>query len=399
MLISTGKLTRDALANQVVVVTGAGGGIGFEAVRSLLWLGARVIIAELDTHKGTEAAQRLAAELGAENLLFVQTDVGNEEDVQRLAREAQRRFGKVDVVLNNATLAPHGKPVHESSIEDWDISYRVNLRGPVLMAQAFIPAMLARRHGIFVCVSSKGAAYLGAYESMKAAQVHLAETLDAELENSGVIAFTIGPGLVPTETAQSAIEHIAPMMGLTLDEFYAMNQGAILSVEAAGAGFAAAIALADQFKGQEISSLQALISAQIEIVSQPTAQGVSAVGDSAQAASLCRQVHRTLEEQARGWQQRSIFERQWMQRDFKKNAGMPVEQWLAALAQLERQLAAGDQTGVKDMPPLERLAGFYAHMGALAKGYEKDQAKLAEALRHIDSWIAEVNQLRTALGS
>jgi hypothetical protein len=78
---------------------------------------------------------------------------------------------------------------------------------------------------------------------------------------------------------------------------------------------------------------------------------------------------------------------------------MPVEQWRDALAQLERQLAPGDQTGVKDMPPLDRLAGFYAHMGDLAKGYEKDRTKLAEALRHIDSWIAEVNRLQAVLAA
>jgi NAD(P)-dependent dehydrogenase (short-subunit alcohol dehydrogenase family) len=397
MLISTGKLTRDSLANQVIVVTGAGGGIGFEAARSLLWLGARVIIAEVDKHRSAEAAQRLAAEFGADHVLFVQTDVGSEEDVQRLARAAQHRFGQVDVVLNNATLAPHGKPVHESSIEDWDSSYRVNLRGPVLLAQAFLPGMVARQHGIFVCVSSKGAAYLGAYESLKAAQVHLAETLDAELENTGVIAFTIGPGLVPTATAQAAVQHIAPLMGLTLDAFYTMNQGAILSVEAAGAGFAAAIALAAQFKGQEISSLQALIAAQLEVSAQPTASHPLSSDERKHALSWCRQVRRTLEEQAQGWQQRSIFERQWMLRDFKKNAGMPVEQWRAALTQLEHQLETSESIDPQDMPPLARLAGFYAHLGELAKGYEKDQAKLAESMTHINRWIEEVKWLQDAL--
>jgi NAD(P)-dependent dehydrogenase (short-subunit alcohol dehydrogenase family) len=399
MLISTGKLTRESLAQQTIVVTGAGGGIGYEAARSLLWLGARVVIAEVDKRKGTEAAQRLANEFGPEGILFVQTDVGDEQAVQRLAREVQPRFGQVDVVLNNATLAPYGKPVYESAIKDWDISYRVNLRGPVLLAQAFLPGMLARRHGVFVCVSSKGAAYLGAYESMKAAQVHLAETLDAELENSGVIAFTIGPGLVPTDTARSAVEHIAPMMGLSLDEFYQMNQGAILSVEAAGAGFAAAIALAEQFKGQEISSIQALISAQIEFASQPAAQRTLSSDENTQALACCRQVRRTLEEQAQGWQQRSIFERQWMLRDFKKNAGLPVEQWLAALTQLEHRLEASESINPKDMPPLDRLAGFYVHLGVLAKGYEKDQAKLAESMTHIERWIEEVKRLQDVLTS
>lgn len=70
MLILTGKLTRDSLANQVIVVTGPGGGIGFETARSLLWLDARVVIAEVDKHKGTEAVPRLAAEFGSDSVLF-----------------------------------------------------------------------------------------------------------------------------------------------------------------------------------------------------------------------------------------------------------------------------------------------------------------------------------------
>lgn len=66
-----------------------------------------------------------------------------------------------------------------------------------------------------------------------------------------------------------------------------------------------------------------------------------------------------------------------MLRDFKKNAGMPVEQ----------------------APPIERLARFYVHLGELAKGYEKDQAKLVKSLTYIDGWVAEVNRLREALGA
>ena len=101
-----------------------------------------------------------------------------------------------------ATIAVLGM-VKDVPIEHWDASYKVNLRGPVLMAQKFLPDMIKRRHGIFVCVSSKGMAFLGGYETFKAAQLHLGDTLDAELEGTGVISFTIGPGLIPTETVWS----------------------------------------------------------------------------------------------------------------------------------------------------------------------------------------------------
>ena len=215
------------------------------------------VIAEINEAKGKAAAETLAGEFDARRVAFVRTDVGDEASVQNLYQEAVRRYGKVDAVINNATIAVLGT-VKELPIEKWDASYRVNLRGPVLMARTFLPDMISRKHGTFVCVSSTGTAYLGGYETFKAAQVHLANTLDAELEGTGVIAFTIGPGLVPTETASAAVNRLAPLMGMTVEEFFALNKNAVLTPEEAGAGFAAGIVFAEQFKGMEISSLQAL---------------------------------------------------------------------------------------------------------------------------------------------
>ena len=192
-IISQLGLKTDATARETVVVTGAGGGIGYEAARALLWLGANVVIAEINETKGTAAVEKLAAEFESSRVAYVRTDVGDETSVQNLYQEAMRRFGRVDAVINNATIAVLGT-VKEAPIEKWDASYRVNLRGPVLMARTFLPDMISRRHGTFVCVSSTGTAYLGGYETFKAAQVHLANTLDAELEGTGVIAFTINFG-------------------------------------------------------------------------------------------------------------------------------------------------------------------------------------------------------------
>jgi NAD(P)-dependent dehydrogenase (short-subunit alcohol dehydrogenase family) len=108
MLIETGSLTRQSLAGQVAVVTGAGGGIGFEAARALVWLGAHVVIAEINRHTGREAAARLMKEWGADTVTFVHTDVGDQRSVNGLARQVLHSLGKVDIVLNNATIAPLG---------------------------------------------------------------------------------------------------------------------------------------------------------------------------------------------------------------------------------------------------------------------------------------------------
>jgi hypothetical protein len=307
----------------------------------------------------------------------------------------------VDIVLNNATVATLGL-VKDVAIQAWDSSYRVNLRGPVLLARAFLPGMLARNQGVFVCVSSTGTAHLGAYETFKAAQVHLANTLDAELEGTNVITFTIGPGLVPTPTAQAAVEHLAPLMGLSVDEFFALNKGVVLSVEEAGAGFAAAVALAEQFRGQEILSTQALKAAQINLSTPPASSAGPSASDGRieQALVLCRRVRITLADQSEGWKQRSLFERQWVIRDFKKTAGQPVEQWLEVLRQIEHNLEERElHAAVVLEAPLSRLARYYQHLGELAKGYERDPAKLQEALRHVNAWQAEAEQLQQLLQS
>lgn len=393
-IISRLGLKPEALRGETVIVTGAGGGIGYEAARALLWLGANVVIAEIDQLKGWKAQETLQAEFGKDRALFVHTDVGEEASVRNLYQQSLQHFGRVDAVINNATIAALGQ-VKDLPIEEWDKSYRVNLRGPVLMAKTFLPDMIERDHGVFACVSSTGTAFLGGYETFKAAQVHLANTLDAELEGTQVIAYTIGPGLVPTETARKAVAQLAPLMGMSVDQFFEMNKGAVLSVEEAGAGFAVSVVLARKFRGQEISSIQVLKAADIHFGSaQPEAGPAEIEADKREPAlASCEAVLVTLQQLAEGWKSRSLFERQWSIRDFKKTAGMPVEEWQQTI----RQLAEDLQHGVVSQPPLERLAGYYEHLAELAKGYEKDPVKLADNLRHVYRWQEEVKELMKAI--
>jgi NAD(P)-dependent dehydrogenase (short-subunit alcohol dehydrogenase family) len=395
-------LKQNTLHGETVIVTGAGGGIGFEAARSLLWLGASVVIAEVDQQTGRMAEVTLEKEFGKDRVLFVHTDVGDETSVQNLHHLCIMAFGKVDAVINNATIAVLGE-VKDLPIAEWDRSYRVNLRGPVLMARTFLPDMIKRNHGVFACVSSTGTAFLGGYETFKAAQVHLANTLDAELEGTGVIAYTIGPGLVPTETASKAVAKLAPQMGMSVEQFFEMNKGAVLPVEEAGAGFALSIVFAAKFRGQEISSMQALRAADIPQVGAAETENESVAvslekrsypeGHLRQARALCEAVRVTLKEQSEDWKRRSLFERQWVIRDFRKTAGMPVEEWLETLNQLEDNL----ERGTISHPPLEQLAGYYNHLADLARGYEKDTAKLQEDLCHVYRWRDEVNELEQML--
>lgn len=206
----------------------------------------------------------------------------------------------------------------------------------------------------------------------------------------------------------TAIRDLAPRLGLDLEQLFEMNRATVLSVEAAGAGFAAAVANAERYGGQEISSTQALVDAGIDVPEpvMPRQEGASADGASRAAlqphptrvleadgqalGELCNAVIETLEEQVAGWKDRSFFERQWVVRDFKHTAGMPVERWLEVLRHAHDEAIGG---GTATRPPLEKLAGYYAHLGDLARGYVKNPVERDAQLAVVAGWKGQVERL------
>ena len=151
------------------------------------------------------------------------------------------KYGCPDVLFNNATITAMGA-VEDVPIANWDKSYAVNFRAPLLLTQLLLPLMKNKNSGTVVFVSSSGAApFMGAYEVFKTAQVELCNTLFGELENTNINVYSIGPGLVKTETAMKGIEVVSSRFGMTTEEFYRMNERHILGVEEAGTGFALSV--------------------------------------------------------------------------------------------------------------------------------------------------------------
>jgi len=377
----------------VALVSGAGRGIGFEASRALLWLGAKVVIAEIDPSNCERATRILQLEFGEQTVLGVPADIGDESDVARIAKVASDKFGRVDVVLNNATSLDIGA-VKDASADAWDRGYHVILRGPVLLAKAFLPGMVARRHGVFACVSSSGAApYMGPYEVFKTAQVELANTIAAEVEGTGVRAFAIGPGIVRTPGFMEGGSKVAALMGISTEELLEMNKSALLTVEEAGVGFAGSIALAERYDGSETSSIQVL--RDIGIVSTAEEAKVSPSG-SPQSSQLLDEVVATYAEQSKGWKERNLFQRQWVYRDFKKQTGMSVDEMGAELGNIANSLKGG-KVSEKTIGTLNKLGEYYKHQQGLLQGFEKDPRKLQENLKEIQTWIDEIQSLIVSL--
>jgi len=408
MLISKANLKPNSLKGEVAIVTGAGRGIGFEAARALVWLGANVIIAEVDDKNGKAAEENINEEFGSGKTFFVKVDIGNEKDIDQLSETATKKFGKVDIVLNNATVFPMGA-VRDAPIDSWDFSYHVNLRGPVLLAKKFLPNMLSRNHGVFVCVSSSGAApFMGPYEVFKTAQVELSNTVSAEVEGTGVYAFTIGPGISKTPGFAEGGTKVAQFMGMSLDELFALNKNAQITPEAAGAGFAIAIALAKKYHGQETSSIQVLREANIplneqeETVAQkqepnqePKTQETK-ISENRNVSELYNAVSKTYLEQSEGWKKRNLFERQWISRDFKKTTGLSINEMQTTMKSLSDSLKKGNSI-VEFIEPINKLAGYYLHQQEQLRGFEKNPQKLKDNLKIIDSWITDANALLHAL--
>ena len=393
LVISRGNLKKDQLKGKTAVVSGAGRGIGYETARSLIWLGTEVVIAEINKKSGEAAEKRLNEEFGSEKAFFIHTDVSKENSIKNLKAVTDKRFGKVDIIINNAINIFVGA-VHTVGIKGWDSSYQTNLRGPTMFTTYFLPGMLKRNEGTIVFVSSSGAApYIGAYEVFKTAQVELSNTLSAELENTGVITFTIGPGIAKTEGLMENISKIADLYEKTVEEFLKMSESAAISVEAAGAGYAAAVALAHKYRGLETSSFQTLADAGIEIKTD-IKDVYHLFGEKKDAAFLLvSDIRKTLLEQSEAWQKRSVFERQWIFRDFKKHTGAAPEYFLSLLSELKTAIKDNDkrpESLIRKLQ-LQKLADYWKNQKELLKGYEKDPKKFEEYSEIIRGWIKTID--------
>ena len=150
MLIAQTPISRTALKGHIAVITGAGQGIGRETARALAYLGAAVVIAEIN-ETGLETQHVITSEGGT--ALFVTTDVADPGSMEDLHRRVQETFGDVDILVNNAA-AFTTKPVLEHTVEEWDRIFAVNVRGAFLGIKAFLPTMLARKKGVIVTMES-----------------------------------------------------------------------------------------------------------------------------------------------------------------------------------------------------------------------------------------------------
>jgi NAD(P)-dependent dehydrogenase (short-subunit alcohol dehydrogenase family) len=192
------------LAGRVVLITGASRGLGAALALAFAREGADLVIASrVDSAADLDRVRRDLHALGAQ-ALAVSADVSDRADVERLAAEALARFGRVDVLVNNASaLGPVPLPLLlDTPADAFAAVLDTNVLGPFLLTRALAGQMLARDAGLVINVSSDAAAvgypHWGAYGASKAALDQVTRVWAAELEGTGVGIVSVDPGSMNT---------------------------------------------------------------------------------------------------------------------------------------------------------------------------------------------------------
>jgi 3-oxoacyl-[acyl-carrier protein] reductase len=184
-----------SLKDRVALVTGASQGIGRGIALALSCAGARVVVAA----RNSEKLAKLAEEIGQDAVLAVQMDVGDAQQVKAGFRQAVERFGRLDILVNNAAITRDGLAVR-MKMDDWEAVLRTNLTGAHLCIQQALGVMLRQRSGRIINVTSvvaqSGNAGQANYVAAKAGLIGLTRAIATEVASRNITVNAVAPGFV-----------------------------------------------------------------------------------------------------------------------------------------------------------------------------------------------------------
>jgi NAD(P)-dependent dehydrogenase (short-subunit alcohol dehydrogenase family) len=194
------------LQGKVAVVTGGASGIGKAIAAAYVREGARVALVDIDEAKGKQAAAEISTNGEA---ISVRTDVTDSASVNQMAAEVDRRFGRIDILVNNVGVRIT-KPFLEHTDADWNVMIATNLTGPFFCARAVTPFMIRGGRGRIINTASI-ASFVGrpnrvAYVSAKSGLLGMTRALAIDLGGSGITVNAIAPGSInsPMNASQAA---------------------------------------------------------------------------------------------------------------------------------------------------------------------------------------------------
>ncbi len=207
------------VAGKVVVITGASSGLGAETARHLVKAGAKVALGA--RRKGRLDA--LVAELGADSASAFQVDVTDREQVEAFVKDAHAKWGRIDVMINNAGLMPLA-PLEMMRFDEWNQCIDVNIKGVLWGIAAALPYFKEHKSGQFINVSSVAGHTIGVggaiYSATKYSVRVISEALRKEVKPYNIRTTVLSPGAVDTELPASVG---APGVNEAIADYYKHN--------------------------------------------------------------------------------------------------------------------------------------------------------------------------------
>jgi 3-oxoacyl-[acyl-carrier protein] reductase len=197
------------LQDQVAIITGGGQGLGRAFALAFAAEGARVVIAERNHERGAAVADEINAAGGV--ALAVATDVASETSTQAMAAAAHERWGRIDILLNNAAIFSTIKmrPFDQIPVQEWDDVMAVNVRGVWLCCKAVVPVMREQRRGKIINIASvvfdMGRANYLHYVASKGAVIGITRGIATELGDYGINVNAISPSSTQTEVPRETV--------------------------------------------------------------------------------------------------------------------------------------------------------------------------------------------------
>ncbi len=189
------------LHGKVSIVTGAARGIGKATAILFAKEGGNVVLADV-LEEGRDVADSVNRMIGRDAAIFVKTDVSRDEDVKNLVEVTLERFGKIDVLVNNAGVG-HFKDIMETSVDEWDRVININLKGAFLCCKYVVPHMVRAGGGSIINVSSvvgvRGGERCVAYAASKAGIIGLTKALATDLMKYNIRVNAVAPRAIETQ--------------------------------------------------------------------------------------------------------------------------------------------------------------------------------------------------------